>query len=31
MRSASEAVFDLQRGDQPMTISVALDNDQAGQ
>jgi general secretion pathway protein C len=31
MRSASAAVFDLQRGDQSMTISVALDNDQAGQ
>ena len=31
MRSASEAVFDLQRGDQPLTISVTLGEDQAGQ
>ena len=31
MRSASEAVFDLQRGDQPLTISVTLGDDQAGQ
>jgi len=31
MRSASEAVFDLQRDDQPLTISVTLDSDQAGQ
>jgi general secretion pathway protein C len=31
MRSASEAVFDLQREDQPLTISVTLGNDQEGQ
>jgi general secretion pathway protein C len=31
MRSASEAVFDLQRGDQPLTISVTLGDEQAGQ
>jgi general secretion pathway protein C len=31
MRSAGEAVFDLQREDQPLTISVNLGNDQEGQ
>ena len=31
MRSASEAVFDLQREDQSLTISVTLGNDQDGQ
>jgi general secretion pathway protein C len=31
MRSASEAVFDLQREDQPLTISVTLGNDEEGQ
>jgi len=31
MRSASEAVFDLQREDQPLTISVTLGNVQEGQ
>ncbi len=31
MRSAGEAVFDLQRGDQPVTVSVSLGGSQGGQ
>ena len=30
MRSASEAVFDLQRDDQPLTVSVSLGDEAAG-